>query len=103
MLSAIESQVLSYLKEHSRAVKSCELEQQLNIDGFLVRNAVNTLRRNALPIVSGKYGYAYSSDISAIEYTIQNLNCRVQGIRAAIEGLSLARINAERGSNNDLS
>ena len=71
----------------SRAIKSQQLERLFNCNGVRIREKVNELRSEGVPICSCQSGYYYSENVSDIKDTIIRLNSRVKKITIAENGL----------------
>ncbi len=84
-----------YLRQYhlgeSRAATSRELEITFSARGKEIRDAVNRLRRNEVPIASSASGYFYAAAEQEIDATIAHLTHRISGIAAAIRGLKQSR------------
>jgi len=86
------------LKEHLKhyhlgersAVTSRELETAFGVSGKELRDAVNALRRDGIPIASGSGGYFYAATEPEVRATIAHMTHRIGGIAAAIRGLTQA-------------
>lgn len=72
----------------SKAATSRELECAFGVKGKELRDAVNTLRREGVPIASNGSGYFYAATEQEIRATIAHLTHRIGGIAAAIRGLT---------------
>lgn len=74
-----------------RAVEICErwnATSHTKINDIAVRDIVNHLRRNGVPIcVSTEIGYWYSEDPKDVCATVADLKARISGMAAAITGL----------------
>lgn len=69
------------------AVTSRALEQTLRISGKGLRDLVNILRREGIPIASDQSGYFYAKTETEVRLTIRHMRNRISGISAAIKGL----------------
>jgi len=82
---------IGYLKTYhlgaERAIKSKILESLFDMKGKELRNLVNVLRRDGIPICSDGNGYFYAKDEQEIRTTIKHMKNRIAGINAAINGL----------------
>jgi biotin operon repressor len=67
---------------------SRELECAFGIKGKELRDAVNALRREGVPIASNGSGYFYAATEQEVRATIAHLTHRIGGIAAAIRGLT---------------
>ena len=89
-----EKQLTTYLKGafkgRQHPVKSVELERSLNMSGTDLRKLINKLRRKAVPICSSRDGYFYAKTAGDIVRTIRKLEIMIQGLQAAINGLTAA-------------
>ena len=77
-----------YHKGEANAVTSRELECAFGIKGKELRDAVNALRREGVPIASNGSGYFYAATEQEVRATIAHLTHRIGGIAAAIRGLT---------------
>ena len=77
-----------YHKGEANAVTSRELECAFDVKGKELRDAVNALRREGVPIASNGSGYFYAATEQEVRATIAHLTHRIGGIAAAIRGLS---------------
>ena len=71
----------------SNAATSRELECAFGIKGKELRDAVNALRREGVPIASNGSGYFYAATEQEVRATIAHLTRRISGT-AAIRGLT---------------
>ena len=69
------------------AVISRELEHTFRVSGKELRDQVNALRREGVPIASDQNGYFYAKTEAEVRMTIRHMRNRVSGISAAITGL----------------
>ena len=67
----------------SNAATSRELECAFGIKGKELRDAVNALRREGVPIASNGSGYFYAATEQEVRATIAHLTHRIGGIAAA--------------------
>ena len=70
------------------AATSRELERAFCIKGIEVRQLVNGLRREGVPIASDGSGYFYAATGQEVRSTIAHMKHRIGGIAAAIHGLN---------------
>lgn len=70
------------------AATSRELERTFSISGKELRQLVNRLRREGVPIASDGSGYYYAATEQEVRATIAHLTRRIGGIAAAIHGLN---------------
>ena len=70
------------------AATSRELETAFDIRGKELRDLVNTLRREGVPIASSGAGYFYAATELEVRATIAHMMHRISGIAAAIHGLT---------------
>lgn len=77
------------------AVTSKLLEALYRVSGKQLRDMVNTLRREGVPIASDQNGYYYAKTKAELRSTIKHMRCRISGICAAISGLRLALADFE--------
>jgi hypothetical protein len=68
-------------------VKSKTLEHTFRVTGKELRDLVNALRRDGIPIASDQSGYFYAKTEAEIRMTIRHMKNRISGISAAITGL----------------
>lgn len=91
----LDKQVIAYLKEfhqgEGKAAISRELEAAFNIRGRELREIVNRLRAQGLPICSSEAGYYYAADMQELDRTIRQLSSRIKNIAVARHGLLKAR------------
>lgn len=71
-----------------RAATSRELERTFAVTGKELRQLVNRLRREGVPIASDGSGYYYAATEQEVRATIAHLTRRISGIAAAIHGLN---------------
>ncbi|MGI6748493.1 MAG: hypothetical protein ACOX4V_09680 [Anaerovoracaceae bacterium] len=87
----LKEQLAEYLHRYhhgaENAVTSKELEHTFCVSGKELRDIVNSLRREGIPIASDQSGYFYARTEAEIRLTIRHMRSRVSGIRAAIGGL----------------
>lgn len=69
------------------AATSRELECAFSVKGIEVRQIVNSLRRDGVPIASNGGGYFYAATEQEVRGTIAHMKHRIGGIAAAIRGL----------------
>ena len=72
----------------SNAATSRELECAFGVKGKELRDTVNALRRESVPIASNGSGYFYAATEQEVRTTIAHLTNRIGGIAAAIRGLT---------------
>ena len=81
----------SYLQSNhlgaGHAATAHELQQSFGLTPRELRDLVNTLRRNSVPIASGGCGYYYAKTAGEVYATIRHMRHRIGGICAAIRGL----------------
>ena len=87
----VEAYLTSYCYGREKMTSSRIIEQQLRIDGFDLRQGVNQLRRQGIPIASESKGYFYAANPTELEPTLRHLRHRRAAIDAAIEGLEKAQ------------
>jgi len=87
----LKEQLAEYLHRYhhgaENAVTSKELEHTFCVSGKELRDIVNSLRREGIPIASDQSGYFYARTEAEVRLTIRHMRSRVSGIRAAIGGL----------------
>lgn len=91
----MEKELLAeYLRRYhfgnENAVISKTLERRFVIRGKALRDLVNALRREGVPIASDQNGYFYAKTETELRATIKHMRCRIAGIGAAISGLNRA-------------
>lgn len=69
------------------AVKSKRLEIKFCVSGKELRDQVNALRRDGIPIATDQSGYFYAKTETEVRVTIRHMRNRISGISAAILGL----------------
>ena len=74
----------------SNAATSRELEIVFSVKGIEIRQVVNALRREGIPIASSGAGYFFAETEQEVRDTIAHLTHRISGISAAIRGLNHA-------------
>ena len=81
---------------------SQELEHTLGLIGTQLRELVNRLRKERIPIASDRYGYFYASTAGEVYETIRFLQRIDAGLQATIRGLeeSLHEIGTKGGHAN---
>lgn len=82
------------------AVKGPELAKELGVSNRDLREIVNTLRRDGVPIASNSDGYFYAETAQEVRATLNHMKHRIRGITAAIRGLERSRalfIRTSRG------
>ena len=65
-----------------------ELERAFSLTGKQIREQINRLRRDGVPIASNGGGYFYAATEQEVRATIGHLTRRISGIAAAIHGLN---------------
>jgi len=87
----LKEQLAEYLHRYhhgaENAVTIRELEHTFCVSGKELRDIVNGLRREGIPIASDQNGYFYAKTEAEVRLTIRHMRSRVSGIRAAIGGL----------------
>lgn len=80
-----------YLKEHhmteKTAIKARELGELFNVKGKPLRDVINLLRQDGVPICSSWFGYWYSTKPEDIDKTVKQLESRIAHIEKAVQGL----------------
>ena len=86
-----KEQLAEHLRRYHRgaenAVISRELECTFHVSGKELRDQVNALRREGVPIASDQNGYFYAKTEAEVRLTIRHMRNRISGISAAITGL----------------
>ena len=72
-------------KGKSNAIKSSQLERLTNLTGSQIRERVNELRCNGVPVCSGRSGYYMAALREGLNHTIARLASRVSQINKAIK------------------
>ena len=87
----LKEQLAEYLHRYhhgtENAVISRTLEHAFRISGKELRDLVNALRREGIPIASDQSGYFYAKTEAEVRLTIRHMKNRISGISAAITGL----------------
>jgi hypothetical protein len=87
-----KDQLAEYLKDYhlgkGNAILSRELELIFRVNGKELRDLINILRREAIPIASDQSGYYYAKTENELRATIRHMRRRIAGISAAIRGLN---------------
>lgn len=87
----LKEQLAKYLHRYhhgvENAVTSKILEHALSVSGKELRDLVNALRREGIPIASDQNGYFYAKTEKEVRMTIRHMRNRISGISAAISGL----------------
>jgi hypothetical protein len=87
----LKEQLAEYLHRYhhgaENAVISRTLEHTFRISGKELRDLVNALRREGIPIASDQSGYFYAKTEAEVRLTIRHMRNRISGISAAITGL----------------
>jgi biotin operon repressor len=86
-----KEQLAEHLRQYhhgaENAVISRELECTFHVSGKELRDQVNALRREGVPIASDQNGYFYAKTEAEVRLTIRHMRNRISGISAAITGL----------------
>ena len=86
-----KEQLAEHLRQYhhgaENAVISRELEHTFRVSGKELRDQVNALRREGVPIASDQNGYFYAKSEVEVRLTIRHMRNRISGISAAITGL----------------
>jgi UDP-N-acetyl-D-mannosaminuronic acid transferase (WecB/TagA/CpsF family) len=95
VLSEEQEALLELVKEHDEAHPVFGKVLQAHF-GFKsdeqVREIVNQLRSQAVPICASRHGYFYAEHQHQINTQIKSLEGRIQGICNAINGLKLCQL-----------
>lgn len=87
----LKEQLAEYLYSYhhgaENAVTSKMLEYAFRASGKELRDLVNALRREGIPIASDQSGYFYAKTEAEVRLTIRHMKSRIGGISAAITGL----------------
>lgn len=87
MLKTFEKFLYDNHKGKEKAITSKELERTFKCRSVDIREMVNQLRCNAVPICSCTRGYFYAENNFDVEDTIIHLNGRIKRIKDARDGL----------------
>lgn len=86
-----KEQLAEYLHKYhhgaENAVTSKTLENKFCVSGKELRDQVNALRRDGIPIATDQSGYFYAKTETEVRVTIRHMRNRISGISAAISGL----------------
>jgi biotin operon repressor len=86
-----KEQLAEYLYRYhhgeENAIISRTLEHTFSVSGKELRDLVNALRREGIPIASDQSGYFYAKTEAEVRMTIRHMRNRIAGISAAITGL----------------
>ena len=94
--------VLSLIpKGEQNRITSTEIERAANIHGSTIRNIVNNLRANFVPIASDSNGYFIAENPDELNHTIAQINSRIHKMIKAREGLKKAQKNMLEENKND--
>ena len=92
----INEQILRCLmEEHTgkeNAVKSKDLEKRFDVSGRTLRQKVNQMRQEGIPVCSDCTGYFYAENQDEINETVSWLNDLVTGVSNARTGLLFATL-----------
>ena len=87
----LKEQLAEYLHRYhhgaENTVTSRMLEHAFHSSGKELRDLVNALRREGIPIASDQSGYFYAKTEAEVRLTIRHMKNRISGISAAISGL----------------
>ncbi|WRS28394.1 hypothetical protein U6B65_04475 [Oscillospiraceae bacterium MB08-C2-2] len=87
----LKEQLAEYLHHYhhgaENAVTSKMMEYTFHVSGKELRDLVNALRREGIPIASDQSGYFYAKTEAEVRLTIRHMKSRISGISAAITGL----------------
>lgn len=87
----LKEQLAEYLHRYhhgaENAVTSKMMEYAFHVSGKELRDLVNALRREGVPIASDQSGYFYAKTEAEVRLTIRHMKSRISGISAAITGL----------------
>lgn len=90
MAKIVTTDFIRYFQGHKgkeNAVYSREIERHFGMDGTEVRELVNYLRTQGIPICSGVQGYWIAKNDEEVMATLLNLMRRKKGLENAIEGM----------------
>lgn len=85
---ALAAHLKRYHRGAPKAATSRELERRFAVTGKELRQAINRLRREGVPIASDGGGYYHAATEQEVRATIAHLSRRISGIAAAIHGLN---------------
>lgn len=87
----LKEQLAKYLHRYNygaeNAAISKTLVSELNISSRELRDLVNALRCDGIPIASDQSGYYYAKTEKEVRMTIRHMKNRIVGINTAISGL----------------
>ena len=87
----LKEQLAEYLHRYhhgaENVVTSKMMEYAFHVSGKELRDLVNALRREGIPIASDQSGYFYAKTEAEVRLTIRHMKSRISGISAAIAGL----------------
>lgn len=87
----LKEQLAKYLYRYHHGAEnsaiSKTLESELNISSRELRDLVNALRCDGIPIASDQSGYYYAKTEKEVRMTIRHMKNRIVGINTAISGL----------------
>ncbi len=86
----------SYHLGRENAITSRGLERTFCVNGKELRDTINILRREAIPIASDQSGYYYAKTEAELRATIQHMRRRIAGISAAISGLNRSLLDFDK-------
>lgn len=83
----------------SNRIKASEITQRTNLYGSQIREQVNKLRSEFVPIASDDKGYFIAETPEELNHTIAQLNSRIHKMIKAREGLKKAQRIMEEKAN----
>lgn len=83
----------------SNRIKASEITQRTNLHGSQIREQVNKLRSEFVPIASDERGYFIAETPEELNHTIAQLNSRIHKMNKAREGLKKAQRIMEEEAN----
>lgn len=86
----LQDYLLRQCRGRERSVSGRQLERTMRTSENDLRKQVNRLRREGVPIASGRSGYFYADTAGEVYSTIQSLKKMRAGLDGAIAGLELA-------------
>lgn len=85
-----ETKILSYLST-DKYITSTEISRLTGFSGDKIRNLINSMRTNSIPIVACNKGYRLTESSEEIQEEIDSLLGRISAIHRALIGLKRAK------------
>lgn len=89
-----ERKVLSYIA-YDKYITSTEISRLTGYSGKKIRDLVNSMRTNSVPIVACNKGYRLTESSEEIQEEIDSLLRRISAMHRALIGLKRAKSTAE--------